>query len=343
MRSLVRRLGSLVTFALCCLGLSAAPASAAMAVPVLTVTGQVACNIDTGQFFVSWSVAQNSGEVGVFTDRHVEPPGSTVQGFDYKIFSVAAGPQSGGQTVPSGATSASLTVGVDFPSGHVEGTGTVAITGTCNRVVPLVSYEVRCDGLVLVTVVLPAGTPGAVSVEILQYNAAGASVGAGALHRITTQPSTATVAPEWAARIEVRQDGSLVRLIVPSPPAGCPGMGGGPTPGGGGLPGSTSPGGTGPAPGLTTSAPAGAQPTTDGPAPTSSTAAAPVPTAGGTTPVPGDADLSLAGLPVRPTVVSSLGIVALALAAAFFVVTLRRRRTRLAGVAAPPDSPPAAE
>jgi LPXTG-motif cell wall-anchored protein len=58
---------------------------------------------------------------------------------------------------------------------------------------------------------------------------------------------------------------------------------------------------------------------------------------------PDKPDLALTGRPVSTTVLSSLGIVALALAAAFVVVTLRRRRTRLAGVAAPPDSPPAAE
>jgi hypothetical protein len=319
------------------LGLGTGAASASASAPTLSVTGTVSCNIDSGHFVVNWYVLQHGNLVGDITDTHIEPAGSTLRGFDYKIFPEASGPQSGGQFVPDGATSATLTIGVDFPGPvHVEGTGTVAITGTCGRVVPTVSFQKQC-GYVAVTMSLTGPAGRAAGLEIVQYTDAGASRSVNVRVEVGN-PSTLTVPDDWAARIEVTQDGTPVTSTGPLPaPAGCYGGSGG------------APGGQPPvtASRSTTSAAADmpppgpeAQPSA-APTTTATTAYASAPPA--TTPAPEDADLTRTGLsqPAQTAVFSSVGVVALALVGAFVVVTLRRRRSGHTVIASTPTEPEA--
>src|SRR5690349_6096819 len=153
------RFGALVLVPVLMVGPGAAPAASARIAPQLTVVGDPGCDASTGRPFVGWRVFQNGNETGTFTSAVATPAGSTLTGFTGKIFPQQAGPESGGQTLPTGATSATLTVTVDFPSASgVVGTATVSVPA-CAVIHPTVSFVRLCGGSVQVTFSLPSSAP----------------------------------------------------------------------------------------------------------------------------------------------------------------------------------------
>lgn len=129
----------------------ALPAHAA----ALTVNGTASCDHSTGRWQVTWSVGAEEGSEGTVTEVTPGPDGSTAGGLA-KDDPINAGPVTVTQSSPGDASSATLTVAVDWTAPEAVSqsvTGQVDLTGTCveDHPVPSATFASHCDGSVTVT------------------------------------------------------------------------------------------------------------------------------------------------------------------------------------------------
>jgi LPXTG-motif cell wall-anchored protein len=157
----LRRLSILVGGAL--LGMTAAIALAAPASahhPI--VSGKAVCESATGEWVVTWSVANSESDItGKLTGVSLEPAGTTVTNIvvDATLPKSGDGPLQGIQRVPpANNTGAKLTVDAEWWRGktHItnSASGEVTFGGSCkqNHANPSASFSSNCDGSVIVTI-----------------------------------------------------------------------------------------------------------------------------------------------------------------------------------------------
>lgn len=315
------------------LALAATPASAAAVAdpPALTLVGQGLCQESSGQAVVLWQLSQNSGYVGTFVGSQASPPGSTLSGFDYKIFASASGPISGSQQVPSGTTSASLTLQVEFAL--PEGPVTVSVSASvavppCAILQPSVAFAKQCDGTMTVTVVHPASATNTVIVWVYGIKEQG-ELWLAEGPRLSPSQQLNTTLPAYAAygaKVVLNQQTEIASTGPMPLPAGCPGATA-PNQPGGGQPGATQPNPGQPTGGATTTDSPTSPTTGNSPAATATGASAGTGSlAAHPTTTTATVDVRLAGLSQPAIAAASTGLLAaIALAAAILLFARRRR------------------
>jgi hypothetical protein len=334
----LRRVALVIATAAIGLGSVAHPAAAAADEPQVDVHGEVFCNLSTGHFVVEWLVQSHAGAPGTIVSASVQPSGSTPPpGVVGHPVTLSGQDSLGAQVLPVGATTASITLGIEYPSLGLQivRTGTVAVTGSCGLVRIAVTFARRCDGQVEVSIDYPASAPSSTAAEVYGRNDAGATSGFGRFIVAPGEHIATRVPQAWTAGVSVEQDGVPISSVGNLPqPAGCtqPAAPLPPTAGGG-------PAATTPNPGASTAmSPADPAPTTE-PAPTQSSASVP-PTPDTTATEAGSPSLRLtSGDGVRTLTIAGSSVLAVLIAVgAFTVVAMRRRRIRVVAVPAAPSA-----